>query len=200
MEAALKKGQFEVAQAQWVLLLDRIRRDRFHDLYFALHYVDRMLITLATEYGLAPAEPIDDCLTSLDTLQAHINGRLLAVTDAVAVQHQQLAESLTVAVWDKIRTLYHDENCCSQMIAERMGMSPTYLNRQFRAAANISINDAIQQVRIDVVSDLLSRSDLPVEQIARQAGYSNTKYFFVLFKKYTGKTPAQFRSEQTQKA
>ena len=32
-------------------------------------------------------------------------------------------------------------------------------------------------------------------EIARQAGYSNTKYFFVLFKKYTGKTPAQFRSE-----
>ena len=59
----------------------------------------------------------------------------------------------------------------------------------------MSINDAVQHVRIDKVCKLLRQSDLPVEQIAKQAGYSNTKYFFVLFKKYTGKTPSQFRSE-----
>ena len=59
----------------------------------------------------------------------------------------------------------------------------------------MSVNDAVQHVRIDRVCALLRESSLPVEQIARQAGYSNTKYFFVLFKKYTGKTPSQFRSE-----
>jgi len=121
--------------------------------------------------------------------------RLKAITDAASAQQQQLAESLSGAVWDKVYELYHDENCCSQMIAEQLGMSPSYLNRQFRSAAGMSVNDAIQHVRIDKVCKLLRQSDLPVEQIARQAGYSNTKYFFVLFKKYTGKTPSQFRSD-----
>lgn len=194
LENALKKGQLEVAQAQWLLLLNHIRRDRYKDFYFALHYVDRSLSSLAAKYGLEPAAPIDDCLTSLAALQKYMTARLKAITDAASAQQQQMAESLSGSVWDKVYELYHDENCCSQMIAEQLGMSPSYLNRQFRAAAGMSINDAIQHVRIDKVCKLLRQSDLPVEQIARQAGYSNTKYFFVLFKKYTGKTPSQFRS------
>ena len=198
LETALKKGQLEVAQAQWLLLFNHIRRDRYNDFHFALHYVDRTLSSLAGEYGLDPAPPIDGSLTSLSVLQDHVAARLRSITDAASQQQQQLAESLSGSVWDKVYELYHDENCCSQMIAEQLGMSPSYLNRQFRAAAGMSVNDAIQHVRIDKVCKLLRQSDLPVEQIARQAGYSNTKYFFVLFKKYTGKTPSQFRSDMTE--
>ena len=188
----------DVAQAQWLLLFNHIRRDRYNDFHFALHYVDRTLSSLAGEYGLDPAPPIDGSLTSLSVLQDHVAARLRSITDAASQQQQQLAESLSGSVWDKVYELYHDENCCSQMIAEQLGMSPSYLNRQFRAAAGMSVNDAIQHVRIDKVCKLLRQSDLPVEQIARQAGYSNTKYFFVLFKKYTGKTPSQFRSDMTE--
>lgn len=195
LENSLKKGQLEVAQAQWLLLFNHIRRDRYNDFHFALHYIDRVLSSLAAEYGLEGVQPIDGCLTSLSALQEHMTARLRAITDAASAQQRQMAESLSGSVWDKVYELYHDENCCSQMIAEQLGMSPSYLNRQFRAAAGMSINDAIQHVRIDKVCKLLRESDLPVEQIAKQAGYSNTKYFFVLFKKFTGKTPSQFRSD-----
>ena len=74
------------------------------------------------------------------------------------------------------------EDCCSQMIADQLGMSQSYLSRQFRSGTGMSINDAVQHVRIDKVCKLLGQSSQPVEQIARQAGYSNTKYFFVQFK------------------
>ena len=36
-------------------------------------------------------------------------------------------------------------------------------------------------------------STKPIESIARQIGVENTKYFFVLFKKFKGMTPRQFR-------
>ena len=36
-------------------------------------------------------------------------------------------------------------------------------------------------------------TDQPIESIARQIGVENTKYFFVLFKKFKGMTPRQFR-------
>lgn len=195
LENALKKGQLEVAQAQWLLLFDHIRRDRYKDFYFALHYVDRALSSLTAKYGLEPASPIDDHLSSLAELQEYMAGRFQAITDAASAQQQQMAESLSGAVWDKIYELYRDENCCSQMIAEQLGVSLSYLNRQFRSAAGMSVNDAIQHVRVDKVCKLLRQSNLPVEQVARQVGYSNTKYFFVLFKKYTGKTPSQFRGD-----
>lgn len=199
LKNALKKGQLEMAQAQWLLLFDHIRHDRYNDFRFALHYVERVLTSLAEEYGLEPVGPIDDWMTSLTALQEHMNACLKAISDASARQQQQLLDSLSNQVWEKIYQLYPDENCCSQMIAERLDMSPAYLNRQFRAAAGISVNDAIQHVRIDKVCKLLRQSDLPVEQLARQVGYTNNaKYFFVLFKKYTGKTPSQFRTDLTE--
>ena len=74
-------------------------------------------------------------------------------------------------------------------------MSQSYLNRQFRTATGMSINDAVQHVRIDKACKLLRDTDQTVEQIAKEVGHRNIKYLFVLFKKYTGKTPSQFRSE-----
>ena len=195
LEAALKKGQLEAAQAKWLLLLGDIRGDRYSAFSFAIHYVDKMLSALEAEYGAEGAGPIDAALTSLSALHAHIDGRLRRITQAAAASQQQLSDQLCDAVWREIHALYNDENCCSQMLADRLGVSQSYLSRQFRAGTGMSVNDAVQHVRIDKVCKLLGQSALPVEQIARQAGYSNTKYFFVLFKKYTGKTPSQFRSE-----
>lgn len=195
MEAALKKGQLEMAQAKWLQLLGGIRRDRYNAFSFAIHYVDKMCSALEAEYGLEGAEPIDGALTSLSGLQAHMDGRLTRIAGAAASQQQQLADLLYDAVWREIYKLYDDENCCSQTIADQLGMSQGYLSRQFRAGTGMSINDAVQRVRIKKACELLGQSSLPVEQIARQVGYSNTKYFFTLFKKNVGKTPAQFRSE-----
>lgn len=195
METALKKGQLQVAQAQWLLLLDQVGRDRYNDLSFAIHYLDKMLSGLQIKYGLEPTPPIDASLGSLLELQQAVDQRLRRITDAVAASQRQMADSLCGAVWGRIYELYHDADCCSQMIAEQLDMSPSYLNRQFRSSTGMSINDAIQHVRIDKACKLLRQSDDPVEQVAKQAGYQNIKYFFVLFKKYTGKTPSQFRSE-----
>ena len=34
----------------------------------------------------------------------------------------------------------------------------------------------------------------PVDAIARNVGFANVKYYYVLFKKYTGQTPAAYRA------
>lgn len=195
MEAALKKGQLQVAQAQWLLLLDQISQDRYNDFYFAIHYMDKMLSRLQTKYGLEPMPPIESSFTSLAELQQAVGARLEQITQAVADSQQRQADSLCSAVWEKVYQLYQDEDCCGQMIATRLELSQSYLSRQFRSSTGMSINDAIQHVRIDKACKLLRDTDLTVEQIAKQVGHRNIKYFFVLFKKYTGKTPSQFRTE-----
>ena len=195
MESALKKGQLQGARAQWLLILNAISRDRYSDFSFALHYVDKMLTALYLKYELEAAPSIAASLTSLSALQEAIDARLIRITEAVAASQQKQADSLCSAVWGKVYELYQDEDCCSQMIATQLELSQTYLNRQFRAATGMSINDAVQHVRIDKACKLLRDSELTVEQIAKQVGYRNIKYFFVVFKKYTEKTPSQFRGE-----
>ncbi|HBM48154.1 MAG TPA: hypothetical protein DD387_10245 [Lachnoclostridium sp.] len=41
---------------------------------------------------------------------------------------------------------------------------------------------------------LLRNSQESIDSIARNVGFSNVKYYYVLFKKYTGQTPAAYRS------
>ena len=67
------------------------------------------------------------------------------------------------------------------------------LNRQFRQSAGISISDALHQIRIEQACRLLRQTGEPAELIAQKVGYSNIKYFFVIFKKLTGSTPRQYR-------
>ena len=193
IESSLKKGQLDVAQAEWLLLFNSIRRDRAKAFYFAIHYLDRMLSNLEEELDIRLSAPFDDRFHSIQELHNCMDDRFRSITNAVNAQQQQAAESLSKQVSEIIFTTYHDENCCVQMIADQLDISPNYLNRQFRAATGISVGDAIQNVRIDKVCSLLRHSDLSVEQIARQVGISNTKYLFVLFKKRLGMTPAQFR-------
>ena len=78
-------------------------------------------------------------------------------------------------------------------IAEEMGVSAAYLRKQYLTEAGVSIGDKLNQLRMDEASRLLLETDQPIESIARQIGVENTKYFFVLFKKFKGMTPRQFR-------
>lgn len=43
--------------------------------------------------------------------------------------------------------------------------------------------------------ELLAVSPAKVSEIAGLTGYEDVKYFSRLFKKYTGKTPSEFREE-----
>ena len=55
-------------------------------------------------------------------------------------------------------------------------------------------NKAVREALAVIPDDrLLLETDQPIESIARQIGVENTKYFFVLFKKFKGMTPRQFR-------
>ena len=88
---------------------------------------------------------------------------------------------------------FRDTGIGAQSIAEEMGVSAAYLRKQYLTEAGVSIGDKLNQLRMDEASRLLLETDQPIESIARQIGVENTKYFFVLFKKFKGMTPRQFR-------
>ena len=92
-----------------------------------------------------------------------------------------------------ILELFRDTGIGAQSIAEEMGVSAAYLRKQYLTEAGVSIGDKLNQLRMDEASRLLLETDQPIESIARQIGVENTKYFFVLFKKFKGMTPRQFR-------
>lgn len=78
-------------------------------------------------------------------------------------------------------------------LAMKSFISKNYFSRLFREITGVSFSDYIQQLRIDEACSLLKTTNLKIITIASQAGFKDLKFFYEVFKKYTGKTPGDYR-------
>ena len=81
-----------------------------------------------------------------------------------------------------------------EFYAERLCVTPNYLNRIVRQTLGKSTKGYIQSRRIEEARHLLRYTSLPVSDIADQLGFETPSYFVRTFAHATGMTPLQFRS------
>ena len=102
-------------------------------------------------------------------------------------------EALMTQVAEIIEHECCDPNLSLEAIAEKAGLSPSYLSRLFRRHYQTSITSYINHVRLERAAALLSSTTLPVSEIMQQLGFISQSNFFTLFKKTFGVTPNQYR-------
>lgn len=73
------------------------------------------------------------------------------------------------------------------------GIPERTLKRRFKAATGSSIIEYLQNLRVEEAKTLLESSDLAVEEISFEAGYSDPSFFRRLFKRLTGLSPSNYR-------
>ncbi|MBS6599930.1 MAG: helix-turn-helix domain-containing protein [Clostridium sp.] len=76
-----------------------------------------------------------------------------------------------------------------------------FLNEQklkagFSAKYHMSIRQYTTSVRMTVAENLLSTTDLSIDEIAQKVGYNHSANFIKMFKKVHGKTPLAFRKKK----
>lgn len=80
-----------------------------------------------------------------------------------------------------------------KLMAEKLNISPSYLQAIYREKFNIScMNDVINR-RINFAQDQLLNSNLSVNEVAFMSGYQNIEHFHRQFKKITKQTPLEYR-------
>jgi transcriptional regulator GlxA family with amidase domain len=79
-------------------------------------------------------------------------------------------------------------------IAQQFGISQRSLTRRFKAATGIRATQYWQQLRIETAKDLLSASNLSIQEIAIQVGYQDQGHFTRLFKQSLSLTPTDYRA------
>lgn len=89
---------------------------------------------------------------------------------------------------------YKNPNLSLDMMAELYGYSTNYFARIFKTITGFYINDYIRQVRIMKAQELLLKSDMTIVDIASATGFTTPNYFYSIFKKETGLTPAAYRN------
>ncbi|MEM9418588.1 MAG: XylR family transcriptional regulator [Planctomycetota bacterium] len=82
-------------------------------------------------------------------------------------------------------------------VVNKMQMSRRMAEIRFRKATGKSINQQVMSLRIRLVRELLIETTLPIEIIARKAGFSSSAYMGMKFKAETGMAPSKYRSNHS---
>ena len=80
-------------------------------------------------------------------------------------------------------------------VAKTLKVSETVLYSAFKRSIDKTPNSVRQEICCQNAIDLLSTTDLSVEEISFRAGFSSSSYFRKILFSVTGKTPRQIRSE-----
>lgn len=80
-----------------------------------------------------------------------------------------------------------------KILAEHVDYTEYYLSRKFKAEIGMSINSYICQARIREARNLLSATNLSVQEIADKLHFCSRSYFSERFKKETGMLPVEYR-------
>jgi AraC-like DNA-binding protein/quercetin dioxygenase-like cupin family protein len=79
-------------------------------------------------------------------------------------------------------------------LAAQMNYSSSHYTSVFKKATNVSPIEYFINLKIHYASQLLSQTELRVNEIAGMLGYEDSLYFSRLFKKLTGRSPKDFRN------
>ena len=78
-------------------------------------------------------------------------------------------------------------------LAEKMNLSPSYLQAIYKRKFGISCYEDILSAKIKTGQYYLSTTDMTVKEISDLCGYGNEICFMKIFKKRTGITPSEYR-------
>ena len=81
---------------------------------------------------------------------------------------------------------YSDSTLSLESVAERIGITSSYLSRLFKKETGSSFVDYVNTVRVQKAKFLLAQSELKIKDIAYQTGFHSIQNFFRIFKRMTG--------------
>lgn len=78
-------------------------------------------------------------------------------------------------------------------VADAVHLNASYFSAMFKEQTSITFSEYLTRKRLQLAKKLLITTDLPIDEVARQAGYQTAKYFIKLFKDSEGVTPSKYR-------
>ena len=99
---------------------------------------------------------------------------------------------------------YLDSNIADSITLDQLAslthMSKYYLVHAFTRYSGLSPINYLNARRIEISKELLLTTDHSIAQIASLTGFSSQSYFAQVFKRESGKTPAQYRKDLSGKS
>lgn len=101
---------------------------------------------------------------------------------------------LTKSIANFIQNNYGEEITLN-LLSKQFSVSPNYISRLFREETGETLFNYINEVRVQKAKILLREIDLKIYEVGSKAGFKSPVHFNIVFNKYTGLTPKQYRDE-----
>ncbi|TNJ63199.1 helix-turn-helix domain-containing protein [Paenibacillus hemerocallicola] len=115
---------------------------------------------------------------------------------AAVIQTKKEEQDPTVSfVMDYVENKFADD-ASLDLLADKLNLSSAYLSVYIKEKTGANFSEHINAVRIRKAKELLSATDLSVQEISARIGYRNVTSFIRMFKKMTGIPPGEFRKNR----
>ncbi|MFC5404388.1 helix-turn-helix domain-containing protein [Cohnella soli] len=137
-----------------------------------------------------PWEEIEECLT-LEQLDKALTAYVTRVAEAIRRKKEERDPIISFALG------YIDEHYAGDLsldiLASKLNITGTYLSTYFKKKQGVNFVDYLNDVRIGKAKELLTGTDLQIQEVAVRTGYLNANSFIRTFKKITGMSPGEYR-------
>ncbi len=137
-------------------------------------------------FAAASLEHVWEIESAICNLLADVDA---AITSRKEEKYTELLHQIDQVVTEQAMNPYFGLN----EIAEATSYSATYVGRLYRKMTGITLTERIARERMDRARRLLRETQLPINQVAEQSGFSDVTYFYKAFKKANGTTPNAYR-------
>lgn len=110
-----------------------------------------------------------------------------------------LSRAEPVAVWKARKYIgeHSGEELSLTKVANVVNMNANHLSENFKQVTGINFVEYVARIRFANACDLLRNPELRISEIAFTAGFQSLSQFNRVFKRFSGKSPTEFRAKVT---
>lgn len=123
----------------------------------------------------------------------------LALLQSIVEEHEPGLYSETERVFRcqwLIRNNIEDPELGVESLAAQLRCSPSHLSKLFHHETGERIVEYTTRIRLRNAVDAIRQTPLSVKEVASACGFNDPNYFARVFRKFTGRSPVQFRQDQ----
>ena len=88
---------------------------------------------------------------------------------------------------------HYQNKAVFRCFCEKYHYSPQYISRKFKQETGMTSLEYLQKIRIEKCCELLAGSDMAIQEIAREVGYEDVKFFHKVFRRMMHMAPGEYR-------
>lgn len=149
-------------------------------------------VTALTSENQSLVERVPACCV-LEDYYEWVDGLYYVVLEGLSQSNARSYGVIVRRAMDFIRTHY-TENLTLDGVADYVGKSRNYFGYLFHKETGATFTEYLNGIRVEKAKELLRDGTQLTYEVAESVGFNDYKYFSVVFRKYAGMTPTEYKN------